>query len=68
MIAADTNILVRYANDRAPEFAVTVQAVQVLHTRGETLCLFPQAICEFLATATRPRTANGLGMSVADTA
>ena len=68
MIALDTNILIRHVNDRDPEFPVTVHAVQVLHARGESPCIFPQNVCEFWASATRPRSANGLGLSVAEAA
>ena len=66
MIALDTNILLRRARTSDPLFAAAAAATKALHARGETLCIFPQQIYEFWATATRPITANGLGMTIAE--
>jgi predicted nucleic acid-binding protein len=38
-----------------------------LHRRGEVLHVTPQVMVEFRNVATRPLTANGLGLSPADT-
>lgn len=62
----DTNVLARLANTADPSYAVADRAVFELHRRGETLCVAPQNLIEFRNVATRPKAANGLGMSVAD--
>ena len=64
MIRLDTNILLRYARVADPAFATVDTAINTLHTSGETLCVVPQNVYEFWATATRPIASNGLGLSV----
>lgn len=64
MILPDTNILLRYARTADPSFATVDVSVTTLHARGEVLCVVPQNVYEFWATATRPTVANGLGLSV----
>lgn len=66
MILLDTNILLRYARADDPVFATVDAAIRALHAGGEVLCVVPQNIYEFWATATRPITANGLGMSASE--
>jgi predicted nucleic acid-binding protein len=61
----DTSILVRLANSADPSYPVADRAVVELHLRGETLHLTPQNLVEFRNVATRPATANGLGLSPA---
>ncbi|MDP1796439.1 MAG: PIN domain-containing protein [Planctomycetaceae bacterium] len=63
----DTNVLVRLANSDDANHAVATHAVLELHRRGEELRLTPQVLIEFRNVATRPKEANGLGLSVADT-
>ena len=70
MILLDTNILARVTRSHDPQCQVARRAVQVLLTRGETLCVVPQNLYEFWAIATRARGAppggrNGLGMTTA---
>jgi predicted nucleic acid-binding protein len=64
LILLDSNILLRYSSTADPAFASVDAAVNTLHANGELLCVVPQNIYEFWATATRPTTANGLGLSV----
>ncbi|OWK39343.1 type II toxin-antitoxin system VapC family toxin [Fimbriiglobus ruber] len=66
MILLDTNILLRYANTADPMFAVVDAAINALHNTGEQLSIVPQTIYEFWAVATRPVSANGLGLSVVE--
>lgn len=67
MTALDTNVLLRYANTTDPNYPVVSRAVQTLTVSGDTLCLFPQNVYEFWATATRPLSANGFGWTPAAT-
>jgi predicted nucleic acid-binding protein len=59
----DTNLLARMANAADPQFAVATAAVSKLHRQGHTLSLTPQNLIEFRSIATRPITANGLGLT-----
>ena len=61
----DTTVLVRLANSTDPRHAVAAWAVLELHRRGELLNLTPQVLVEFRSVATRPTSANGLGLSAA---
>ena len=64
MILLDTNVLLRWATPTDP-LCVTVRAtIDALHAGGETLCIVPQNLYEFWATATRLTHANGLGLSI----
>ncbi len=62
----DTSILMRLANTTDPSHAVAAQAVLTLHRRGEELRTAPQNLVEFWNAATRPTTANGLGLAPPD--
>lgn len=62
----DTTILARLANSTDAQHAVAAKAVLELHRSGEVLHLTPQVLIEFRNVATRPVTANGLGLSAAD--
>ena len=62
----DTNVLLRSVEDDHPMNAVAVEAVRFLLAQGETLCIVSQNLIEFWAVATRPASANGLNMSVAE--
>jgi predicted nucleic acid-binding protein len=63
----DTSILVRLANAADAQHIVAAQSVLELHRRGEVLHITPQVLIEFRNVATRPKTANGAGLSIADT-
>jgi predicted nucleic acid-binding protein len=58
----DTSILGRLANKADAQHAVALQAVSVLRTRGESLCIVPQNLVEFRSFATRPVNVGGLGL------
>jgi predicted nucleic acid-binding protein len=64
----DTNILLRSAQPSHPMHADATRAVSELLAQGEILSVIPQNIIEYWAVATRPVEANGLGMSVEETA
>jgi predicted nucleic acid-binding protein len=57
---------VRLANATDPQHAVAVRAVLELHRRGEVLHITPQVLVEFRNVATRPKTANGAGLPIAE--
>jgi len=61
----DTSVLARLANTADPFHTVAAQAILELHRRGEVLDVTAQNLVEFRNMATRPRTVNGLGLSVA---
>src|SRR3954469_19976506 len=63
---ADTNILLRWQRPADPLHAVAQGAVRVLQQRGELLYVTPQNFIEFWKVATRPESANGLGMTPAE--
>lgn len=66
MIVLDSNILLRYANTSDPLYPVVDAAITRLRADGEILCIVAQNLYEFWAAATRPVSANGLGMSIAE--
>ncbi len=65
-VLLDTSILVRLANTTDSHHAIAANAVVELHRRGETLHLTPQVLIEFRNVATRPKAANGAGLSIAE--
>ena len=64
----DTNILGRLAEPGHLQHRPALDATTALKQRGDTLCIVPQVLYEFWVTATRPTTANGLGLSAAEAA
>jgi predicted nucleic acid-binding protein len=63
----DTSILVRLANSTDAQHLLAASAVVELHRRGELLQITPQVLIEFRNVATRPKSANGAGLSIVDT-
>lgn len=63
---ADTNILLRWVSPADPQHSLAVNSVKALQRRGEVVHITPQNLIEFWAVATRPASANGLGMSPAE--
>ncbi len=59
----DTNVLGRLANSADVAHPVAKAAVAELHRRGEILHVTPQNLIEFRNFATRPVSANGLGLT-----
>lgn len=66
MMLIDTNVLLRSAQPSHTQHAVAVAAVKATRMRGSIPCIVPQVIYEYWVVATRPVSANGLGMSVAE--
>lgn len=62
----DTNSLARLANTVDAHYVIAERAVRELHQRGEELYVTAQNLIEFRNMATRPKTVNGLGLSVVD--
>jgi predicted nucleic acid-binding protein len=58
----DTSILGRLANRADVSHSIAAAAVAELHRRGEVLHVAPQNLIEFRNFATRPVSANGLGL------
>jgi predicted nucleic acid-binding protein len=63
---ADTNIVARWSIPADPAYSSVRTAVLALHRDGHKVYVTPQNLIEFRAVATRPATANGLGLSTAD--
>ncbi len=59
----DTPMLMRLANLDDPQYEIADHAVVTLRRRGERLRIAPQNLIEFRNSATRPVSANGLGLS-----
>jgi predicted nucleic acid-binding protein len=62
----DTNIFLRASDASSLHHAVCVSALSSLATPAWEAFVCAQVIIEFWAVATRPRSANGLGLSIAD--
>lgn len=60
---ADTNIIARRVLPLDPLHGVVSAALLKLDQQGETVYITPQNLIEFQSLATRPVTANGLGMT-----
>ena len=65
-VLIDTNVLTRSVQPSHSMHAQAVNAVIELKIRGNDLCVCPQNLVEFWAVATRPESANGLGMSTSE--
>ena len=63
-IPLDANILTRTAQPGHAHHLVATDAVNALVLRGDTPCLYPQALYEFCVVATRPIALSGLGFTV----
>lgn len=60
----DTNVLLRLSKRDDPVHSSVRAAVASLAKDGAELCCTPQNVFEFWNVCTRPRTANGFGLSV----
>lgn len=67
-ILIDTNVLLRSAEPGHVHFQCSVDAMDVLRSRGHELILVPQILSEYWSVATRPLANNGLGLSPAEAA
>jgi predicted nucleic acid-binding protein len=64
---ADTNILLRLMHRGDPEHRLVREALRLLRRRGERIFFAPQNLVEFWRVCTRPVSANGFGLSIAET-
>lgn len=62
----DTSILIGTIHAGDPRQTAALDALARLLQRSETLYVVPQNLIEFWVVATRPFSANGLGLSVED--
>lgn len=62
----DTNVLARIIHKNHPMQKTAKEAIKLLLSRGETLCVLPQNLYEFWVMATRPALQNGFGLTPAD--
>ena len=67
MILLDTNILIRMINKQDIHASLVEQAITKLQADAEQFAFIPQNVYEFWATATRPKSANGLELDSATT-
>jgi predicted nucleic acid-binding protein len=67
-VLVDTNIVGRMVEPAHVQHQPAVDAVAALVARGDSPCLVPQVLYEFWVVATRPTTANGLGMTPSEAA
>lgn len=67
-ILIDTNVLLRSAEPGHVHFQCSVDAIDVLRSRGHELVLVPQILYEYWSVATRPVANNGLGLNPAEAA
>lgn len=65
-VLLDTNILLRSAQTAHPMQQLAIDSAAALRDGGDPLCLVLQNLYEFWAVSTRPVTANGLGLSIAE--
>jgi predicted nucleic acid-binding protein len=65
-ILLDTNVLLRLVQKRHSHSALAAHATNTLDARNETMLMAHQSMVEFWAVATRPLTANGLGLTIED--
>jgi predicted nucleic acid-binding protein len=66
-LLADTNVLLRLLQRNDPDHALVRSALRTLREQGEEICFAPQNLVEFWRVCTRPASANGFGLTVAET-
>jgi len=66
-IVLDTNMLLRFVDPTAPQFALTKSTLSALKSEGHALHTVPQSFYEFWVVSTRPVANNGLGFSTQKT-
>jgi len=65
-ILLDTNVLLRLIQRRHSHSALATQATNTLDARNETMLMAHHSIVEFWSVASRPISANGLGLTIED--
>jgi len=64
---ADTNILLRLLQRSDSDHTLACSALRTLRQHGERVYFAPQNLVEFWRVCTRPTSANGFGLTVAET-
>lgn len=64
----DTNTVLRFVNTKDPLHPVVLKAVDKLEQNSERFVVVPQILVEFWVVATRPKTVNGLGLTINEAA
>jgi predicted nucleic acid-binding protein len=64
---ADTNILLRLLHRGDADHFVVRSSLRTLQQRREQVCYTAQNLVEFWRVCTRPKSANGFGLSIAET-
>ena len=62
-ILSDTNILIRGVHRKAANHRQAMNALRLLRSRGDRICIVPQNLYEFWVVATRPIENNGLALT-----
>lgn len=62
-ILVDTNMVLRFVDEKDPRHALVSDALMAVFARGDHICIVSQVVYEFWAVATRPSEVNGLGWS-----
>lgn len=62
-VLGDTNIIWRRFAPHDPHYPEIKNAIDTLLLQGDTIYITPQNLIEFYALATRPSSANGLGLT-----
>jgi predicted nucleic acid-binding protein len=62
-ILLDSSVLMRFVNATDPQHAIALRAIRALHQGGSVLHVAPQILIEFRNAATRPASANGIGLA-----
>lgn len=60
----DTNVILRWSPADSPDQPACARAIDDLLDTGSNLCVCAQVLIEFWVVATRPASANGLGLTV----
>ena len=68
LVLVDTNVLLRVVEPGHAQHSQAVGGIRNLSQAGHLLCLVPQVRYEFWVAATRPISANGLGMTTSEAA
>jgi hypothetical protein len=65
-VLLDTNVLLRMSTPLQPDHLVATSAVERIRKNGNEPVIVPQVAYEYWVVATRPSTANGMGLSASD--
>lgn len=61
---ADTSLILRLNEPSNPVFGIVGHCLERLRQNEEELVIVPQVVVEFWVVATRPKSVNGLGLTV----